>query len=152
MGRNIVTSQSIATATAGGNPPPTQKPDNYASQIVKLIPVEIVGVYLGISNIIAGQKDLSDHNSIIIQLSVFFIILIITPFYLLRVAGITDTTHVVIATVSFVIWSISLGGPFELLLKGYLPAGISVKFIGGIVIMIYTLIVPMFFKVTPSGK
>lgn len=146
MGRNIITAQNIAAITAAGNNVPPQQADNYASQIVKLIPVEIVGVYLGISNLIDGQK-LSDPYLTPIQTAVFILLLIITPFYLLRVAGVTDKTQVIVATISFLVWAISLGGPFQaLLLNLHLPSEIPVKFLGGILIMIYTLIVPMFYK------
>lgn len=149
MGRNIMTAKKIAAMTTAGNPAPPQQPDNYASQIVKLIPVEIVGVYLGISNLIDVQKITAPYLTPV-QTTVFIILLIITPFYLMKVAGVSDKAQIIIATISFFVWAISLGGPFEaLLLKLHVPAEIPVKFLGGILIMIYTLIVPIFYKSQP---
>jgi hypothetical protein len=149
MGRNIITRNMITALTAAGSPVPPQQPDNYAAQIVKLIPVEVVGVYLGISNLIDVQK-ISDPYLTSIQTIVFLLLLIITPFYLIRAAGVTDKTQIVVSTVSFFVWAISLGGPFQaLLLKLHVPAEIPVKFLGGILIMIYTLIVPMFYRPQP---
>jgi len=149
MGRNIITAQKIVAMTTAGNPVPAQQPDNYASQIVKLIPVEIVGVYLGISNLIDTQK-IPEPYLTPIQSTVFILILLITPFYLFKAAGVKDKTQIIVATVSFLVWAISLGGPFQALLEKFdVPAEIPVKFLGGILIMIYTLIVPIFYKPAP---
>lgn len=129
--------------------PQAQNPDNYAAQIVKLIPVDVVGVYLGISNLVAGQQ-IAEPALTTIQTVVFAIILLITPLYLVRVAGVTNRSQIIVATVSFFIWAVSLGGPFESLLKDVLPQGASVKFMGGILLMIYTLVVPMFYRALPQ--
>ncbi len=149
MARNIVTEQKIELLKIADNNP-TPKPDNYSAQIIKLIPADVVGVYLGISALISTQGSISDHVSMILQMVTFVLILIITPFYLWKAAGITDKIQITIATMSFIIWAISLGGPFELLLKDHLPSGLTVKFLGGILIMIYTLIVPMFYRAVPK--
>lgn len=143
MSRNIIMPSKIPVSQKEGVTPSAATPDNYASQIVKLIPVEIVGVYLGISNLIDGQK-ITDPSTI--QWIVFFTILIITPFYLKNVAGVFDKRQIIIATFSFIIWALSLGGPFESFFKDRLSEGLTVKFLGGIILMIYTLIVPIFYK------
>jgi hypothetical protein len=136
MGRNIIT---IADQTGVQNDNvPGQVPDNYASQIVKLIPIEIVGVYLGISNLIKEYYT--------IQWFIFGIILVLTPIYLKKVAGISDKAQMWVATASYVIWAISLGGPFEHLLEGVLPDGFTVAALGGILIMLYTLVVPIIYR------
>jgi hypothetical protein len=125
MSRNIILSQNLAsqreTESSGATP------DNYASQIVKLIPVDIVGVYLGISNLIDGQKITSPST---IQWIVFFTILVITPFYLYRAAGVTDKRQIIIACFSFIIWSLSLGGPFASYFDHRLTEGLTIKFLG----------------------
>lgn len=150
MGRNIVTQKQLATITQAGQEPPTQKPDNYAAQIVKLIPVEVVGVYLGISNLVAGQQ-IAEPALTVIQSVVFVLLLAITPFYLWRVAGVSNRPQIIVATVSFFVWAVSLGGPFESALKDHLPQGTTVKFLGGILLMLYTLVVPMFYKAVPQA-
>ena|SRR5687767_7520785 len=147
MGRNIISHPN--TADQRREVITSAEPaDNYASQIVKLIPVEIVGVYLGISNLIDGQK-ITDPSTI--QWLVFFAILIITPFYLKRVAGIHGSRQIIVATISFIIWALSLGGPFESFFRDRLSEGLTIKFIGGIILMIYTLVVPIFYKPPANG-
>lgn len=152
MSRNIVTEQKLQLMAAEVGTPPTQKADNYSSQIVKLIPVDVVGVYLGITSLIAGQQLVGDTSQILGWI-VFGLVAIITPFYLWRVAGVNDKWQIFIVTVSFIIWAISLGGPFELLANGskaFKATGLNEKFLGGILITIYTLVVPMFYKASQS--
>lgn len=146
MGRNI-----IVTRKNGGQrtenmplqyPDSAEEPDKYTAQIVKLIPVEIVGVYIGLQNQFSGSLDLS-HT--IMQVVIFVLILLITPFYLKTVGGITNSTQRLVSILSFVIWGIALGGPFEYILAE-LGSPFSAKMIGGGLIMLYTLIVPMIYK------
>lgn len=117
--------------------------DNYVSQIVKLIPTEIVGVYLGIQNTFLS---LPEKERFIAQGLIFLIILVIAPVYLKKVAEIIDSRQRVISIISYCIWGISLGGPFEYLLVK-INSNISAQLIGGVLIMLYTLIVPMIYKV-----
>lgn len=148
MGRNI----NLAS-TAPGSPLEAKQTedkeaaDNYAAQIVKLIPTEIVGVYLALQNLI---NPVPEPTRFITQLVFFFIILAIAPLYLKTVGGITDKRQRAIAIVSYCIWSISLGGPFEFLLTKY-NSPLSAQTIGGALIMIYTLIVPILYKRTTSS-
>jgi hypothetical protein len=125
----------------------TEEKDNYAAQIVKLIPVEIVGVYLGLQNLVSS---LAEPPRYITQLVFFVVILCITPIYLKNVGGITDKRQRMIALISYCIWSISLGGPFAYLLTKY-DSPISAQIIGGALIMLYTLIVPMLYKQQPTS-
>lgn len=145
MGRNIILRQTVVAAQREGEPA-TTTPDNYASQIVKLIPVEIIGVYLGISNLIEGQKITDATAAQTVQWVVFFAILIITPFYLYRAAGVTDKLQIAVATFSFIVWALSLGGPFSSYFDHRLTGGLTIKFLGGIILMIYSLIVPIFYR------
>ncbi|MDB5144523.1 MAG: hypothetical protein JWQ66_3236 [Mucilaginibacter sp.] len=148
MGRNIITITPRATAPeslTAGNPPATAA-DNYASQIVKLIPTEIVGVYLGLQNLFFS---VADPARVIAQSVVFVAILAVTPLYLRNAAGITDAKQRMVAICSYCIWSISLGGPFEYLFK-QIKSPISAQMIGGALIMFYTLVVPLLYKKLPG--
>ncbi|MEO5563049.1 MAG: hypothetical protein ABIR18_06425 [Chitinophagaceae bacterium] len=148
MGRNINTASSTSKAALEGKEtaqPETQ--DNYAAQIVKLIPAEIVGVYLGLQNLVSS---LVEPTRYVTQFIFFIIILAITPFYLKTVGGITDKRQRMIAIISYCIWSISLGGPFAYILTKY-NSPISAQIIGGALIMIYTLVVPILYK-KPAGN
>jgi FtsH-binding integral membrane protein len=154
MGRNINGgSSTMALEKKGGmyveGREGTQKEekDNYTAQIVKLIPAEIVGVYLGLQNLVAS---LGEPSRYITQLIFFVIILCISPLYLKNVGGITDKRQRLIAIISYCIWSISLGGPFAYLLTKY-DSPISAQIIGGALVMLYTLIVPMLYKKQPTS-
>ncbi len=146
MGRNILLRRSTTLAQREGDTAPTEQPDNYAAQIVKLIPVEVVGVYLGISNLIEGQQITDAATNQTVQWIVFFTILLITPFYLHRAAGVTDKAQLWISTLSFIVWALSLGGPFALFFDDKLAGGLTIKFLGAILIMVYSLVVPIFYK------
>ena len=141
MGRNIVIAK-LSSDREISHAPAASVPDNYASQIVKLIPADIVGVYLGIQNLFSG---VSENTKFILQSAIFLIILAISPAYLKRVAGMTDSRQRMVAIISYCIWGISLGGPFEHLLS-MAHAEITAQQIGGALIMLYTLIVPLLYK------
>ena len=161
MGRTIIAPRQAPSRAPSPSASPSLVPkkpasaspatDNYTSQIVKLIPVDVVGVYLGISTLIAGQGEQTATLKMV-QLIVFTVTSIITPFYLKKVGGIGDKTQIIVATVSFFIWGLSLGGPVEAIVHSDKIGGLSIKFLGGIVLMIYTLIVPMFYKAVPKNE
>lgn len=141
MGRNILIQSDIINRELPENASPAT-PDNYATQIVKLIPAEIVGVYLGLQNLFSS---LADPIKAYVQIILFLIILFITPFYLKIVGGITDSKQRVVVIISYCIWGISLGGPFAYGLDK-IHSPVSAQMIGGALIMIYTLIVPLLYK------
>jgi hypothetical protein len=143
MGRNInIASSTSKQALEGKENDQSEAQDNYTAQIVKLIPAEIVGVYLGLQNLV---DSLAEPTRYITQLVFFIIILAIAPLYLKKVGGITDNRQRIIAVISYCIWSISLGGPFAYLLTKF-NSPISAQIIGGALIMIYTLVVPILYK------
>ncbi len=141
MSRNINIA-SPKTALEENVALPQEGQDNYASQIVKLIPTEIVGVYLGLQNLV---DSLTEPSRYLTQIVFFIIILGIAPTYLKRVGAIIERRQRVIAIISYCIWSISLGGPFAYILTKF-NSPISAQIIGGALIMIYTLVVPMLYK------
>jgi len=148
MGRNINVKSTAKPALEGKETDQREDQDNYTAQIVKLIPAEIVGVYLGLQNLV---NSLEEPTRYITQLVFFIIILSIAPLYLERVGGITDKRQRMIAIISYCIWSISLGGPFAYLLVEY-ESPISAQIIGGALIMIYTLVVPMLYNKPNTTK
>lgn len=137
MSRNIITKREITTKDAKTDHPE----DPYVSKLIKLIPADIVGVYLAVFNLldIGGQGNSGNKS---IELIVFSLILIITPFYLKRVAGITTARQIIFCTVSFVIWVFSLGGPVE----GLVIGGYSTKFLASVFLPIYTLLIPLIYE------
>lgn len=111
--------------------------DKYVSKIIKLIPAEIVSVYLAIFNIIDSFKNNSEGKAKL-QWVVFVLILFITPFYLKKIARITSTNQVLFCTLSFVVWVLSMGGP----LKEATVWDFPMQFLGAVFLPIYTLIIP----------
>ncbi len=117
-----------------------QETDPYTSKIIKLIPADIIGVYLGVFNIIKSSSE-NQGNNRTLQWIVFGLILLITPFYLKKVAGVISTRQIVFSTISFVVWAFSLGGPLD----GEDIGGYTIQFLGALFLPIYTLVIPLFY-------
>jgi len=97
-----------AAATSNSSEPP---PDRYKDRLVKLIPGEVVTVYLLLSGLIAvTDPEQVSHGPLLT--AVFLILLALTWPYLSRIAGVTSPTQLAISTVAFAVWVFSLGGPF----------------------------------------
>ncbi len=116
--------------------------DNYRDKILKYIPAEIIGVF------IMGDGAIRSYPELIyswIYWAWFIICFIITPFYVEWISkdpklpkGLTrPIRQMVITTVAFVVWVISLGGPF-VTLAFYHPI------IGILLLPLFTLLAPMF--------
>src|SRR4051794_24733441 len=80
MGRNINTASSASKpALEGKETGLSEVGDNYAAEIVKLIPTKIVGVYLGLQNLV---NSLAQSARYVTQLIFFITILGIESLYL----------------------------------------------------------------------
>ena len=136
MSRNIITKRMLL-ALADDK---AAKEDPYVSKIIKLVPADIICVYLAVFNLIKNTDNPSGNMTL--QWIAFILILIITPFYLNLVAKINTTKQNIFCTVSFVIWVFSTGGPVE----GRLLFGYPVQLLATIILMIYTLLIPIVYK------
>ena len=112
----------------------------YLERLVKMIPAEVVGLYLIGSGIIPeGQR---------VGLLVWSIVCLIGV-VVVRAYGTADPeknqtpqwSSVLISSGAFVIWLYSLGGPFE-------PFGWHVPFIGSLLVLVWTFFVPIVYKGT----
>lgn len=139
MSRNIITRGRFNTL----DNKPGQEDDKYVSKIIKLVPAEIISVYLAVFNLIESNTQ-QPAGSKTLQWIVFLLIVIITPFYLKKVAKITTTRQILFCTFSFVVWVLSMGGP----LKDELIGGYTMQFLGAIFLPIYTLIIPLVYDQT----
>lgn len=114
------------------------KPTNeFRSKLLKLIPSEIVAAYMVLQGII--PEDSGKWGLIIVSL----VLLIITPFYLSKFEKVKGTSQIAFSTFSFVVWVYTLGGPFE-------NWGVHKPWIASIVLVLWTLIIPLFFKTNPE--
>lgn len=126
----------------------------YSDKLVKLIPSEIIGAYMVLSNILgftAGNMQASavpkpvpesDLKPILLQI-VFFVLLILTPVYLKKISRVNNLVQLAVTTFSFVIWVYTLGGPFVIW-------GIYYSIIGSVILVLWSLIIPLF--VAPAAK
>ena len=116
------------------------KEDPYLSKLIKLVPMEIISVYLTVFNLIKTNAQNPDNN--ILQWIVFSAVALITPLYLIKIAKITSLIQITLCFFSFCIWVFTIGGPLD----GKIIAGYSPQFLGAIILPIYTLIIPMLYK------
>ena len=140
MSRSIISKRSDSASVPGQLIP---KEDPYFSIIIKLIPADIISVYLAVFNLIKSNDQNPDHNNVL-QLIVFGIFLIITPFYLRKAAKIIPGKQIIYCVFAFIIWVLSLGGPVQ----GLTLTGYSTQFLGSVFLPVYTLLVPLIYTKT----
>jgi hypothetical protein len=126
--------------------PPT-KSDDYSSQLIKLIPAEVVAVFLTIDAIIKSSNDAFPH----IAYWVIFVLLVAgTYLYMLWVAKLPPLpkprVQAVLATVSFIVWVFAIGGPFS-----YSHPSWYMPIYGAILLPLYTFFGPLFLAIA-AGK
>ena len=109
--------------------------NHYKDRLLKLIPTEIVAAYLVIEGIIPEGDPLAGWVSLLSAL----ILLILIPFYLQKIMAVKRTRQVVFTMISFIIWIYSIGGPFE-------DYGIYVGYIGSVLLVLWTLLIPLLYK------
>jgi hypothetical protein len=127
------------------SPPPPPDPNagfkEYLSRLLKMIPAEIVGLYMIGSGFIPSDQPLV----LIIWSAVCLVLLII-----LRIWGTADPAAgkpsqpvpVFISAIAFVIWLYWLGGPFS----AYPDHNLHVEFVGSLLVLVWSFIVPIFLK------
>jgi len=108
--------------------------DNYYSRLIKLIPAELIALYLALDGIVSAMP----QKQILLWV-VFGIALVGGWFYLARVANVTRVAQRIITLMAFVIWVFVLGGPFAML------PWYDVNY-GKLLVTLYTFFVPLFYK------
>lgn len=111
----------------------------YLEKLTKMVPAEVVGLYLIGSGVIPTDR----HASLLAWTAFCFSAVIIV-----RALGTRDSNSgqpqwaaVVISAVSFLIWVYSVGGPFPWYLKdAYQP------FVGSLLVLAWTFIVPLLYR------
>ena len=113
---------------------------DYLDRLMKMIPGEVIGLYLIGSGFIPEDQ----HVGLLIW-SIICLIGVVA----VRAYGTTDSEKnlppqwsvVIISSVAFVIWIYLLGGAFKLY-------GLHVPFIGSLLVLAWTFFVPIFYKGT----
>lgn len=135
-----------ATLEANEIPEPLPKDPNagfkeYLQRLLKMIPGEIVGLYMIGSGFVPRDKP-----AILVGWSVVCLILLIV----LRIWGTADPAAgkpsqpvpVAVSAVAFVIWLYWLGGPFA----AYPDHNLHVDYVGSLLVLVWSFVIPIFYK------
>src|SRR5262245_14985529 len=143
--RQIITAKDLAASPSSARGPLAAAaaaeavipgvPDAYADKVMKLIPAEVVSLYVTLDAIIHGQQ-VSANLGTILMWTVFAAGLLGTPFHLVKIARVTKRSQIVTSTIAYVVWVLALGGPFE-------SVGLP-RFVGAILLVIMTFALPAF--------
>ena len=131
-----------AGAAAAGAPGAADDMSFYLDKLMKMIPTEVIGLYLVGSGIIPD-----DQHAYLLGWSTVCLIGVVIA----RIAGTRDKAAnkppqaglVVVSAIAFVIWVYSLGGPF----KWYMGANYK-PFLGSLFVLVWTFVVPLVY--TPA--
>ncbi|MBO9681296.1 MAG: hypothetical protein J7502_01265 [Flavisolibacter sp.] len=137
MPRQIITKTAAITVQAN-----TNQEDPYVNKLLKLIPADIIAVYLTVFNLIQAYQRSDGGTNGTFQWIVFAAILVITPFYLRLIAKVESVLQIIFCVISFCIWVFSIGGPGT----GKEIGGYSIQFIASILLPIYTLFIPFVYE------
>ncbi len=128
----------VAVAAADPGKPPA----DYLQRLVQLIPAEFTAAYLALTSLlfpidkIPGVPGLSRMEWLLVAF--FFALLITLPFYLWRVQKITRPTRILVTTISFPIWALSVSAATVADHTGLPPQ------VFGAVLLFWTTLLPVF--------
>ncbi len=117
---------------------PEQDLKDYLERLLKMIPAEVIGLYLVGSGLIPKDQPI---GLMIWSIVCLFAVVII------RAVGTADPkqgiptswTQVLISSVAFVIWLYGMGGPF-------ISYGIHVPYIGSLMVLAWSFFVPYIYR------
>lgn len=136
-----ITRPSVAaTAEAAGAPPRAHGTDfqGYLDRLMKLIPGEVIGLYLVGSGFIPAKQSL---------VLLIWSVICLGGVIAIKAYGTGDRAnhippdwvHVTISSVAFLIWVYSIGGPFA-------AYGVATPYIASLLVLAWTFFVPIFYK------
>ena len=111
-----------------------EQPDTYKDRLLKYIPTEVVATYIFVDGIARTATDTVQAS--MLHWIIFLALLVGTWFYLLRVQHVTKRQQLVMSTLAFAVWVLSLGGPFASF-GWYSPV------YGAILLPLYTFAIPI---------
>lgn len=97
-----------------------RREESYLTKLAKLLPTEMVAVYTGLNGVVSAATDLTDTETIVVTWIVFGVVLAATIFYLIRQnqnnppAEKMKWWEIMLTTLSFIIWSVAIGGAMRL--------------------------------------
>lgn len=113
--------------------------EDYMGRLLKLIPSEMVAVYMAIQGFVPVEQ--AKLGLSIISL----VILVLIPLYLKFIQEVKSRTQVIVSSLSFVIWLYGIGGPF-------VHFNVHEPWIASAVLLLWTTFIPQFFKSAPISE
>jgi hypothetical protein len=114
--------------------------DAYLDRLLKLIPMETVTVYVFIDGILRSALGGEGNKSKLrIILWIVFAVVAVGNLFYLKKAKVTAFAQYLVMTAAFIVWIISLGGPFSLY-SWYEP------YIGSVVLALFTFFMAPIYK------
>lgn len=134
MGRSIVTSTPAAENPGARSGPgsefkPASSVDTYSDALLKLIPAEVIGVYLSMLAILNGAEDKSAYAPLVVFLFGVFA----TWFYLRYTLQVVNKIQLLLSVGAFCVWAYSMS-------KGLISWYDSTN--AGLLLIAYTFIAP----------
>jgi hypothetical protein len=142
MGRSIITTAPKATVSARSAPgrEPQEEPavDGYSEALLKLIPAEVIGVYLAMQSILVNSEPKPGWEAILV---VFMFGMFATYFYLRVSLKVTNNLQLALSVGAFCVWAYSML-PQDF--NSMLPPGYSIYngTYAGLLLIAYTFIAP----------
>lgn len=112
------------------NQMPVSSINVFLTNLVKLIPAEIVALYAVIQTFVPAT--LTAHLFISVPL------MVLTPLYMYFAMGVKKVDQIILTSVAYVIWVFALGGPF-VFINGYEP------WMAGVALALFTLVPPIIY-------
>jgi len=116
----------------------TSNVDNYLDKITKLIPSEILGVWITIKTMVEGNDSIPENS---ILLGIFMFCLFLTFAYIRLLPAELEKKPTVkqgiISVGAFMVWAIAIGGKPFISISWYHPI------YGSILMVLYTVVIPL---------
>lgn len=129
--RGVPDGDFVPSADVGGS---ADGGDDYADRLLKLIPGEVVGVYLSMQAILSNAQDV---NMAVVPWLVFAFGVFATWFYLRVPLKVVNRRQILITVGAFCVWAFTIGAPFD---KEHLDWWSPTY--AGLLLLAYTFIAP----------
>lgn len=113
--------------------------EDYLERVAKYVPVEILAAFLLVRGVV-------EPGAIppMVEIAIYAAFVVLTPLYLVRFGGDVPrkAMQVVIGTVSFLVWTYGIGGPFFFAALGeVIGAKLQLPGLGGVIVVLWALAV-----------
>jgi hypothetical protein len=142
MARSIVTSAAAAGDVRARGGPGSEVAsattvDDYSDKLLKLIPAEVIGIYLAMQTILNNASEVSEYTPLVVFLFGVFA----TYFYLRVTLKVTNLPQLLVSVGAFCVWAYSMSSEEQLSWYNGTYAGL--------LLVAYTFIAP---KIPMGGK